>query len=42
MEGNDVDRNIFESPNEDKLFDEDKPDANVSQILQFKTQNSIT
>ena len=32
MEGNDVDKNIFESTNEDNLFYEEKPDANVSQI----------
>lgn len=31
IDGNEVDENISESTNEDKLFYEDVPDANVSQ-----------
>ena len=31
MEANEIDENISESTNEDKLFYEDVPDANVSQ-----------
>lgn len=30
MEANDIDENISESTNEDKLFYEDVPEANVS------------